>query len=1091
MKFLVFLLLFLFPFASFAYEPTQTHAGLTEQVVEFYNINTSSKISASQKDLVIKGAMEEDDPSARALNHFYDPVRNIGIEGGRTAKTWALDDLEANDFSWDEAITAYARGDIDTAFVALGHNIHLIEDMGVPDHTRNDQHLPFLDEDMGGHSPYEDWAMENKNRQTMRGVAQGFASEGAVPKIFSQFGDYFDFLANYSNKNFFSRDTIGSSIYSQPVVIKNDGKYFYGIDGLSNSEVRLFGTFDKKDGTQFFALNNDRDFSILSSYFDRLSRQIIPSGAGIIELFFKEGEQARVAYQLEFREQQDAEARASAELARALSQKGFVGRIWSGMVFLAQDTIWKPVNGYVIRPAGNTLASAARWSNQEFRIVTDTASFAAVATVGAAKNAAVATGEWTAQKTSQALVIVQRAIDDTLNAPIDPQGQPAGVVYIIDDTPPSSPENQEASAATFAAAKIAAEPSISVASAVTSVPRLVFLGNLSPGFGGGAAIIAATQPPDSTEETIEISQEDTPEVVPEVPTAPALLSAPALMVPQCAYSFAADGCLLVTTAVRFEWDEVAGALHYAVNKNGIYATTTSIALDLIVPDFSDYTFEVAAVGVGGQTSATSTKTISVATIPLAINEIAWMGTVASPSDEWFEIKNNTAYMIDLAQWALNAKDGTPYVKLAGTIAPRAYIIFERTDNTAVADVAAHQIYTGALGNSGEQLNLAYASTTLDQTPDISDDDTWAGGFNSTMTKKTMERYASKESGADPTNWGTNLGYIKNGTDVAGNPINGTPSAQNSLSMLINKGQDITSDFTVTADEERYVVPDTLWIEASTTLTIEPGVTISFLRDSQRRNGYVFAQGEVDARGTAEDPITFDSFLGNQAGGFWFANGTGTSTFEYANFENTGDIGLDATNLEIRNANFAHTDGGVNLYGNSTATIENTTFASTTDDVIGVYGGSSLLVASTTIDGALGDGIGVYDGTLAIASSTIKNVSGDGIGLYDATSTISNVVIENGGRDGIGVYGGTSSISNTTVLGFDNGSGIVVLEPEETITITGGEVFGNDVGISMDEGSAILDGVSVHDNTTQDTIIFPVEEPAEEEPVEESPEEPEE
>ncbi|MFZ2522345.1 MAG: hypothetical protein WAX25_02520, partial [Minisyncoccia bacterium] len=79
MKYLIALFLFVLPGISFAYEPTQTHAGLTEQVVEFYNTNADKKITNSQKELIIQGAMDEDDPTIRAVNHFYDPIRNIGI----------------------------------------------------------------------------------------------------------------------------------------------------------------------------------------------------------------------------------------------------------------------------------------------------------------------------------------------------------------------------------------------------------------------------------------------------------------------------------------------------------------------------------------------------------------------------------------------------------------------------------------------------------------------------------------------------------------------------------------------------------------------------------------------------------------------------------------------------------------------------------------------------------------------------------------------------------------------------------------------------------------------------------------------------
>lgn len=1080
MRYLLFALLFVLPLSSFAYEPTQTHAGLTEQVVEFYNLKSDKKISSQQKELVITGAMDEDEPATRAVNHFYDPVRKIGVEGGRTAKTWALDDLEANNFSWNKAIAAYARGDMDTAFIALGHNIHLIEDMGVPDHTRNDQHLPFLDENMGGHSPYEDWAKEQKNRQTMRGFAQGLFNTGVAPRLLSQLGEYFDFLANYSNKNFFSRDTIfRQDIYAKPQVVSYDQGYGYWIDEVSHESTPVVKRKKNDDGIIKLTISDGDDTSVLASYFDRLSRQIIPSGAGVIELFFKEGEQARIAYQAELRKQQDVEAQANAELARTLAQKGFFGSMWSGMVFLVQDNVITPVSAYAVQPIGKFVATAGRWVGQESPVAANMAAFATVAMAIDAKDRTRSAGEWTAQKAAQTLTIIQQTINSTLDTPVDPRSQLAGPIYLIDDMP------------TPLETGTLVTPDVP-ANTPSSAPRLVFIGNLSPGFGGGGGGGSSPAPEvlGSTVETPEVPQESTPEVEPETPAVLKQLSAPALAVPQCEQTLATDGCLLATTNVHVEWDEVPDAVYYAISKNGAYATTTSAVLDVVAPDFSDYMFEVAAIDANGQASATSTKTISIATVPVAINEVAWMGTVAGTSDEWLELKNNTAHTIDLSQWALEAKDGKPYIKLLGVINPREYIVFERTNDETIKDVVAHGVYTGALNDAGDQISLSYASTTLDKTPDGK----WVTG--TTTARQTMERHSSKELGTDPANWGTNLGYIKNGIDAEGNPINGTPGAQNSVSTLINKGQDITSDFTLTSDEERYVVPSGVLVTASSTLTIEEGVKISFLRDSQGHDGFLIVQGVVDAQGTDKNPITFGSFSGNKTGSFWFYNSTGTSTLDYASFENTKGVELNNTVLDVRNADFVNSDGGISAYEGSMVTVENSHFASSTSDTISAYSGSmvhiasstiinqlagtaiaaydgsSLIVASTTIDGVEnGDGVGIYDSILTIASSTIKNVSDDGIGLYNSTSTISNTVVENGGGNGVSIFGGEVTMVDTTVSGFVDGAGVMVSAPAEPVTITGGEITGNDIGVSMDVGSAILNNVSVDDNA-QDVVVSP-------------------
>ena len=41
---------------------------------------------------------------------------------------------------------------------------------------------------------------------------------------------------------------------------------------------------------------------------------------------------------------------------------------------------------------------------------------------------------------------------------------------------------------------------------------------------------------------------------------------------------------------------------------------------------------------------------------VVINEIAWMGSAASASDEWIELKNTTNESINLSGWTLQSVD---------------------------------------------------------------------------------------------------------------------------------------------------------------------------------------------------------------------------------------------------------------------------------------------------------------------------------------------------------------------------------------------------------------------------------------------------
>jgi phosphatidylserine/phosphatidylglycerophosphate/cardiolipin synthase-like enzyme len=149
---------------------------------------------------------------------------------------------------------------------------------------------------------------------------------------------------------------------------------------------------------------------------------------------------------------------------------------------------------------------------------------------------------------------------------------------------------------------------------------------------------------------------------------------------------------------------------------------------------------------------------------IIINEVAWMGTTASYNDEWLELYNNTSSAIDLSGWTLNALDGAPAISLSGSISAGGYYLLERTDDNTVSEVNADLVYTGALGNSGETLELRDSSGNL-----IDSVDAWYAGDNT--SKATMERIDSQASGTDSTNWVTSTDTYTEGY--------GTPRSLNS------------------------------------------------------------------------------------------------------------------------------------------------------------------------------------------------------------------------------------------------------------------------------------------------------------------------
>jgi hypothetical protein len=196
------------------------------------------------------------------------------------------------------------------------------------------------------------------------------------------------------------------------------------------------------------------------------------------------------------------------------------------------------------------------------------------------------------------------------------------------------------------------------------------------------------------------------------------------------------------------------------------------SLLLLGEDEKIYTFQIKAKDKLGNESDWVGTTIEINTLPVVINEIAWMGnlpregeTVAqAANNEWIELYSNANLQIDLNGWILRSVDGTPEIQLAGLIRPKDFYLLERTDDNTLPDITADQIYTGALGNSGEDFQFFDKFSNLIDRTNCSGG--WFGGDNT--TKQTMERKNPGLSGDDANNWGT--------SQEAG----GTPKNQNSI-----------------------------------------------------------------------------------------------------------------------------------------------------------------------------------------------------------------------------------------------------------------------------------------------------------------------
>lgn len=172
------------------------------------------------------------------------------------------------------------------------------------------------------------------------------------------------------------------------------------------------------------------------------------------------------------------------------------------------------------------------------------------------------------------------------------------------------------------------------------------------------------------------------------------------------------------------------------------------------------------MGQGGMDTAAAGETA----LDVVINEVAWMGTPHSAYDEWLELRNNTPVSISLDGWRLS---GAIDVVLSGVIPSYGYFLLERTDDTTVSDIPADGIYTGGLNDTGEALTLTNAAGTAIDV--VWADEGWPAGL--AHPERTMERVNPVAPGS-PANWATHEGMPRTGLDASGNPLDGTPRAQN-------------------------------------------------------------------------------------------------------------------------------------------------------------------------------------------------------------------------------------------------------------------------------------------------------------------------
>jgi hypothetical protein len=155
-----------------------------------------------------------------------------------------------------------------------------------------------------------------------------------------------------------------------------------------------------------------------------------------------------------------------------------------------------------------------------------------------------------------------------------------------------------------------------------------------------------------------------------------------------------------------------------------------------------------------------------------INEVAWMGTDVSSSNEWIELKNISSESINLFGWQILDKEKQIKIVFpnSAVIIPGGFYLLERTNDDSVSNVLADFIYTGSLSDSNEALYLFDNNCQLQD--EVLADKDWPAGEKD--EKKTMER-------SDNLSWHTYSGEKSNG-------IMGTPKTENSKPLSDENGE---------------------------------------------------------------------------------------------------------------------------------------------------------------------------------------------------------------------------------------------------------------------------------------------------------------
>jgi hypothetical protein len=221
--------------AAWAYE-RPTHEEITKAAALASTLSADSnldrvglnRLGVTPTDLeavvsIVRWGTYAEDDFPRSVNHFFDPVNDIGLLGTFSkSPDWALGEtFTTNNYSYRKA-KGYLREAILAAdppdyysnltlmYRSLGQVVHHIQDMAQPEHVRNDQHLKVLDTSL-----YERFTLGQHTGPDPDAEAlffQNLNKPYGGPAVLANPREYWTTkarqgMADFTNSNFVSKDT--------------------------------------------------------------------------------------------------------------------------------------------------------------------------------------------------------------------------------------------------------------------------------------------------------------------------------------------------------------------------------------------------------------------------------------------------------------------------------------------------------------------------------------------------------------------------------------------------------------------------------------------------------------------------------------------------------------------------------------------------------------------------------------------------------------------------------------------------------------------------------------------------------------------